>query len=155
MARRLGLSDREVRDVEHVALLHDIGKIAIPDAILHKPGPLNHAEWQTMRRHPLHSEQIIREVPALSHLAPAIRAEHERFDGHGYPDGLAGKAIPLASRITLVCDAYHTMTSHRPYRHAMTPQTARDQLTAGAGNQFCPHATAALLTILSPLPTER
>lgn len=150
VARRLGLNDPDVIDVKHVALLHDIGKIAIPDAILHKPGPLSEPERQVMRRHPVHSEQIIGDVPALSHLAPAIRAEHERFDGSGYPDGLAGEQIPLASRITFVCDAYHAMTSDRPYRRAMAPETARAELAAGAGSQFCPRATHALLDTLTP-----
>jgi hypothetical protein len=149
VARRLGLTDNEVLDVKHLALLHDIGKIAIPDAILHKPGPLSEPERQVMHRHPVHSEQIIRDVPALSHLAPAMRAEHERFDGGGYPDGLAGEAIPLTSRITFVCDAYHAMTSDRPYRRAMTPEAARAEVATGAGSQFCPRAAHALLDILT------
>ena len=122
VAALLGLSPELRGDVEKVALLHDIGKIGVPDAILHKPGPLNDEEWGTMRRHPLMGEELIAEVPGLRHLAPALRAEHERWDGRGYPDGLAGEEIPIASRITLVCDAYDAMTTDRPYREALDPR---------------------------------
>ncbi|MGI9184887.1 MAG: HD-GYP domain-containing protein [Solirubrobacteraceae bacterium] len=99
-------------------ILHDIGKLAIPDAILPKPGPLTEGEWAVMRTHPIASEQLLSQVPSLDHLRCAVRAEHERWDGAGYSDGLAGFEIPLASRITLVCDAFHAMTSARPYRRA-------------------------------------
>jgi response regulator RpfG family c-di-GMP phosphodiesterase len=148
VARRLGLSEEEVVDVSHVALLHDIGKIAIPDAILRKPGRLTDEEWEVMRSHPIASERLIRNVEGLGHLAPAVRAEHERWDGSGYPDRLAGGDIPIASRITLVCDAYHAMTSDRPYRSALTPGGAREELARGSGTQFCPEAARALLEIL-------
>jgi HD-GYP domain-containing protein (c-di-GMP phosphodiesterase class II) len=148
VARQLGLGEREVREVEQVALLHDIGKIAIPDAILRKPGMLTDEEWEIMRTHPVHSERLIRDVPGLGELAPAIRAEHEHWDGTGYPDGLAGESIPLASRITLVCDAYHAMVSDRPYRRAMDPDAARAEIAAGAGTQFCQTAAQALLEVL-------
>jgi HD-GYP domain-containing protein (c-di-GMP phosphodiesterase class II) len=106
-------------------MLHDIGKIAIPDAILQKRGPLTDEEWKIMRTHPISSERLIRNVPGLAHLAPAIRGEHERWDGHGYPDGLAGDHISLASRITFVCDAYNAMTTDRPYRHALPAAQAQ------------------------------
>ena len=148
VARRLGCSDEEVADVERVALLHDIGKIGVSDAILDKPGPLSEAEWETMRCHPVYGERLIRETPGLAYLAPAIRAEHERWDGSGYPDGLAGEEIPLASRITLVCDAYHAMTSDRPYRKALSPDAARGEVESGIGTQFCPAAAGALLELL-------
>jgi hypothetical protein len=149
VARRLVLTDDEVADVKHVALLHDIGKISTPDAILKKPGKLTADEWLIMREHPISSERLIRNVPGLEHLAPAIRAEHERWDGGGYPDGLRGEKIPVASRITLVCDAYHAMTSDRPYRKALAPAVARGEVEAGAGSQFCPRAAAALLAVLA------
>jgi HD-GYP domain-containing protein (c-di-GMP phosphodiesterase class II) len=155
VARKLGLSDAEVADVEQVALLHDIGKIAIPDAILHKPGKLDDAEWKTMRTHPSAGAELVAGAPGLTHLAPAIRAEHERWDGHGYPDGLAGEQIPMASRITFVCDAYDAMTSDRPYRRAMTESEARSEIDAGSGSQFCPTVTAAFFSVLdgsSPPP---
>ncbi len=148
VARALGLGEAEVVEVEQVARLHDVGKISTPDRILSKPGGLTGDEWQTMREHPLHSERLIGRVPSLSHLAPAIRAEHERWDGTGYPDGLSGRAIPLASRIVLVCDAYHAMTSDRPYRRALTPEAARRELLDQRGKQFCPDCAEALLSTL-------
>jgi HD-GYP domain-containing protein (c-di-GMP phosphodiesterase class II) len=131
-----------------VAMLHDIGKIAVPDTILGKPGSLTEEEWQVMRSHSESGEELIRNTPGLEHLAPAIRAEHERWDGGGYPDGLAGEGIPLVSRITFVCDAYHAMTSDRPYRSALPEDEARAELEAGAGTQFCPRCATALLDIL-------
>jgi HD-GYP domain-containing protein (c-di-GMP phosphodiesterase class II) len=145
VARSLGLDENATRDVEQIALLHDIGKVGIPDAILQKQGPLDDQEWQLMRQHPIVGERIIAGTPGLSHLAPAMRAEHERWDGSGYPDGLAGEQIPLASRVTLACDALHAMTSDRPYRSAMTLQRARQELRASAGSQFDPHVIKALL----------
>ena len=154
VARELDLSETEVKDVEQTALLHDIGKISIPDAILHKDGALTPEEWEVMRTHPICSERLIGNVPELAHLATAIRAEHERWDGGGYPDGLAGEQIPLASRITLVCDAYHAMTSDRPYRKAMPADRARAEIAAGAGIQFCPAGAGALLRILPAEPDE-
>ena len=148
VARKLGLADDQVADIRHVALLHDIGKISTPDAILNKPGKLTPAEWEVMRQHPISSERLIRNVPGLDHLAAAIRAEHERWDGGGYPDGLRGDDIPLLSRITLVCDAYHAMTSDRPYRSALDPAVARAEIEGGMGTQFCPSAARALLEVL-------
>jgi GAF domain-containing protein len=148
VARELGLDAVATQEVRQVALLHDIGKIAIPDAILLKPGPLDEHEQAVMRTHPIESGRIVERLPGLRHLAPAVRAEHERYDGTGYPDMLAGEAIPLASRITLVCDAYHAMVSDRPYRAALTLAEARAQIEAGAGGQFCPTAARALLATL-------
>jgi putative nucleotidyltransferase with HDIG domain len=148
VARELGLAAKETQEVRQVALLHDIGKIAIPDSILLKPGPLNEDEQRAMRTHPVESARIVERLPGLCHLAPGVRAEHERYDGKGYPDGLVGEAIPLASRITLVCDAYHAMVSDRPYRAALTRAEAREQIAAGAGTQFCPRAAHALLATM-------
>lgn len=149
VARALDLTEVEVSEVEKVALLHDIGKIGIPDEILRKAGPLTDAEWETMRRHPIMSERLISQVDGLEHLAPALRAEHERWDGAGYPDGLAGDEIPIASRITLVCDAYDAMTTDRPYRKALSAAAARKEIELGLGTQFCPRAAATLLKILA------
>ena len=148
VAEQLDLSEAQTRDVELTALMHDIGKISIPDAILGKEGPLDDAEWEVMRTHPIHSEQLIAGVPHLAQLAPMVRAEHERWDGGGYPDGLCGEEIPLASRITLVCDAYDAMTSDRPYRKAMSAEQAASEVAEGAGTQFCPTAAQALLAVL-------
>jgi diguanylate cyclase (GGDEF)-like protein len=153
VARRLGLGEAQTSEVEHIALLHDLGKIAIPDAILRKPGPLTSHEQTLMRQHPVVGAQILASMPELAHLAPAARAEHERWDGGGYPDGLAGEEIPIASRITLVCDAYHAMTSNRPYRRARSAASAREEIRREASAQFCPHAAAALLDVLLAAPT--
>lgn len=145
VARRMGLSEGEVAEVEQAALLHDIGKIGVGDAILNKPGALNDVEWQVMRMHPVIGEEIVASTKGLSHLAPAIRAEHERWDGGGYPDGLQGEDIPIASRIILVCDTFHAMTSNRPYRKALDVQAALEELEKNAGTQFCPRTIDAFL----------
>jgi response regulator RpfG family c-di-GMP phosphodiesterase len=149
VAEHLGLGPTEIAVVRDSALLHDIGKIAVPDAILNKPGPLTESEWEIMRTHPISGEAIVQDAPGLDHLAPVLRAEHERWDGTGYPDGLAGEAIPLASRITLVCDAYEAMTSARPYRRALSRQDAREEIARGAGTQFCPSSASALLEVIA------
>jgi HD-GYP domain-containing protein (c-di-GMP phosphodiesterase class II) len=144
-ARVLGLDEAQLLEVRQVAVLHDIGKVGIPDRILLKPGPLTPSEWNVMRRHPEIGARIIDAIASLAHLAPAIRAEHERFDGAGYPDGLAGEDIPLASRIVLACDAFHAMVSDRPYRQALLCSDARAELEANAGSQFDPRVVGALL----------
>jgi GAF domain-containing protein len=148
VAERLGLDRRAMDQIRQAALLHDIGKIAIPDAILNKPGPLTLEECEVMRTHPIIGEGIVSTARGLEELAPVLRAEHERWDGGGYPDGLCGEQIPLASRITFVCDAYHAMTSTRPYRAALSAEAAREQIAAGAGTQFCPASAGALLDVL-------
>jgi diguanylate cyclase (GGDEF)-like protein len=143
VARRLGLDDRLVRTTRHAAELHDVGKVAIPDAILHKPGPLDDAEWAFMRRHTIIGERIVAAAPALQDVAKAVRASHERWDGQGYPDGLAGEEIPVAARIVAVCDAFDAMVSDRPYREARTPEQALGELARCAHGQFDPHIVAA------------
>jgi len=148
VGRQLGLAGEALADLENAALLHDIGKIGIPDAILNKPGRLNDEEWDEIRRHSEIGEQIVASGP-LAHLAPVIRAEHERWDGKGYPDGLKGEEIPLASRIVFVCDAYHAMTSDRPYRKAMSHDDALAELARNAGTQFCPVTVAAALATIA------
>jgi response regulator RpfG family c-di-GMP phosphodiesterase len=150
IANELGVNEPDLMDVETAARLHDIGKIGIPDAILRKPAQLDELEWAEMRRHPEIGERIIASMPGLAHLAPVIRAEHERWDGLGYPDGLRGEEIPLVSRVLLVSDAWHAMTSDRPYRPAMSPDVALEELRHGAGAQFCPVAAEAALALLEP-----
>jgi PAS domain S-box-containing protein/diguanylate cyclase (GGDEF)-like protein/putative nucleotidyltransferase with HDIG domain len=150
VARRLELSSSDLAAVEQVALLHDIGKIGVPDSILQKPGTLDGPEWDRMREHPAIGARIVSSITSLDHLAPAIRAEHERWDGRGYPDGLEGDAIPLASRIILACDALHAMTSDRPYRKAMPLAEAEAELRGGAGTQFDPEVVDALIAELTP-----
>jgi diguanylate cyclase (GGDEF)-like protein/putative nucleotidyltransferase with HDIG domain len=145
VARLLGLSPADVDAVRDGALLHDVGKLAIPNEILHKPGPLTDAEWRVMAEHPAIGERILRRTPQLAHLAPIVRHEHERWDGGGYPDGLAGTAIPIASRIILACDAYNAMITTRPYRAAMSPRDAVAELRAQSGTQFDPDVVCALL----------
>jgi diguanylate cyclase (GGDEF)-like protein len=149
VADRLGLSEAAVAEVEAVALLHDVGKIGMPDAILRKPGALDDDEMLIVREHPLIGERILRQVPGLDSVARAVRHEHERWDGAGYPDGLRGESIPLPSRITLVCDAYHAMTSDRPYRAGMSHADAAAELRSCAGTQFDPAVVSALLDSLA------
>jgi HD-GYP domain-containing protein (c-di-GMP phosphodiesterase class II) len=148
VARELRLATRDVEQVEQVALLHDVGKVAVPDAVLQKNGPLTEPEVELVRRHPVVGARIVGSVSELAHLAPAIRSGHERWDGRGYPDGLAEDEIPLLSRITFACDAYDAMVSDRPYRPALPPKAAVNELRAHAGSQFCPRAAHALLTVL-------
>ncbi|CAA9495138.1 MAG: diguanylate cyclase/phosphodiesterase (GGDEF & EAL domains) with PAS/PAC sensor(s), partial [uncultured Solirubrobacteraceae bacterium] len=150
VARALGLPGHAVQEVEQVALLHDIGKVGIPDSVLHKPGPLDELEWELMRQHSALGGRILAGIASLAHLSAAVRAEHERWDGLGYPDGLSGTAIPIAARIILAADAYHAMTSDRPYRSAMPPAAALDELRACAGTQFDPAVVDALVAVVAP-----
>ncbi len=152
VGRELGLDARELAEAGQVALLHDIGKVGVPDHVLQKSGPLDDEEWAVMRTHPAIGARIIASVEGLAHLAPAVRAEHERWDGTGYPDGLAGEAIPLASRICLACDAYDAMTSDRPYRAALGYREAVAELTREAGRQLDPRVVDALLEVLRTHP---
>jgi len=137
-AQRLGLEPDDVEAVRQAAQLHDIGKVAIPEAILHKPGSLDDEEWTFMRRHSEIGERIIGEAPALSRVAAMVRASHERFDGGGYPDRLSGREIPLGARVVAVCDAFDAMITERPYSPAKTPEQAEHELRACAGTQFDP-----------------
>lgn len=148
VARNLGLSKEEAEDVERTALLHDVGKMGIPDAILSKPGSLEEWEWETMKEHPKIGEQILASIDSLAHLAPAIRAEHERWDDEGYPDGFSGEEIPLASRIVLACDAFHAMASDRPYCKAMSLEKAVEELEKESGRQFDPRVVRELLDLV-------
>jgi diguanylate cyclase (GGDEF)-like protein/putative nucleotidyltransferase with HDIG domain len=148
VAVELGMNGEDRTAVWQAAMLHDIGKAAVPDAILTKPGPLDESEWAFIRRHTMIGERILQGAPALAAAAPLVRSSHERFDGTGYPDCLAGCAIPLGARIIAVCDAYDAMVSDRPYRHALSRAQAREELQRCAGTQFDPDAVHALLTTL-------
>jgi diguanylate cyclase (GGDEF)-like protein len=143
VARQLGLPEADVGDLERAAELHDVGKIAIPDAILSKPGRLTEDEWAFIRRHPLIGERILSAAPSLLRVAQLVRMSHERFDGRGYPDGLEGDEIPIGARIILVCDAFHAMTSDRPYRSGMSEELAVEELRRCAGTQFDPAVVEA------------
>ncbi|MBI4898058.1 MAG: HD-GYP domain-containing protein [Actinobacteria bacterium] len=134
--------------VADVALLHDIGKIGIPNEILHAPGKLDEQQWDVMKQHPVIGERIVATIPGLEEVARAIRHEHERWDGNGYPDRLRQHEIPLASRIVLACDAWHAMTSDRPYRAAMSFVEARTELSRNAGTQFDPQVIGALINVI-------
>jgi diguanylate cyclase (GGDEF)-like protein len=156
VARQLGLAPHLVEQVRDAAQLHDIGKIAIPDTILNKPGPLDEEEWTFMRRHTIIGERIVSAAPALAEVALLVRSSHERYDGGGYPDALSGEAIPIGARIITVCDAFDAMTSDRPYRVAMMPQDALAELCRCAGTQFDPRVVDAFKNALyRPLESSR
>jgi two-component system cell cycle response regulator len=148
-AVRLGLDVEDVRAVRQGAELHDIGKLAIPDTILNKPGPLDEGEWAFMRRHTLVGERILAAAPALLDVAGLVRSSHERYDGKGYPDGLAGESIPLGSRVIGVCDAWDAMTTDRPYRRAIAREEALAELARCAGTQFDPVVIKAFHAVLA------
>jgi diguanylate cyclase (GGDEF)-like protein len=148
VGRRVGLRDGALRDLRFGAIFHDIGKIAIPDAILNKPGPLTDEEFAVVKRHPEIGEQILAPIPFLAEARRIVRHDHERWDGGGYPDGLRGEEIPLGARIVLVVDAWHAMVSDRPYRAGLAPEAAREELRRNAGSQFDPQLVAALLRCL-------
>jgi HD-GYP domain-containing protein (c-di-GMP phosphodiesterase class II) len=136
IALRMSLSSAEARDVRYAAMLHDIGKVAVPSEILLKPGPLTDEEWVTMRAHAAIGGELVGRIDAFAHLAPAVRASHERWDGGGYPDGLAGEEIPLAARIIAACDTYDAIVTDRPYREARSPREACAELRRVAGSQL-------------------
>jgi HD-GYP domain-containing protein (c-di-GMP phosphodiesterase class II) len=152
VADRLGLDAGRRRNVEFGALLHDVGKVAIPNEILHKPGPLSEAEWDVMRTHTIEGQRLLDHVGGfMREVGTIVRGSHERWDGAGYPDGRAADAIPLEARIISVCDAYNAMTTTRPYRRAMEPGAAAAELVRCAGTQFDPVVVGALLAEIGTL----
>jgi diguanylate cyclase (GGDEF)-like protein len=142
---RLGVAGRDLQDLVYAAELHDVGKVAIPDSILSKPGPLDAGEWDFMRRHTVIGERILAAAPSMTTVASIVRATHERSDGGGYPDGVSEEAIPLAARIIAVCDAYDAMVSSRPYRPATAHAQALAELRHCAGAQFDPGVVDAFI----------
>ena len=155
IGRELGLSQAELDLLGHAALFHDIGKLAIPDAILLKPVGLTPDEWALMQRHADEGARIIDRLGFLNDAVPAIRHHHERFDGTGYPDGLAGEDIPLGARIIHVADALDSMLTTRIYRAARPADEALDELRRGSGTQFCPRCVSALERLLHTNPAEQ
>ena len=155
VGRSLGMSEGALGALRSAAELHDIGKVAIPDAIVGKPGPLDQEEWEFVRRHTVIGQRIVTAAPVLKGVGELIRLSHEAWNGSGYPDGLAGEAIPLGARIIAVCDSYDAMTSDRPYRGRMSPAAALDELRRCAGTQFDPEVVAAFEVVMRDLASER
>lgn len=144
VGERIGMPRSQLAVLECAARLHDVGKLGVPDSILQKPGPLDEREWAVMRRHPEWGAEMVARVPGLEELAMLVRAHHERWDGEGYPIGLRGDAIPLASRVISVCDAFEAMVSRRPYRAPLSVETAMRELVAASGSQFDPTVVQAV-----------
>jgi HD-GYP domain-containing protein (c-di-GMP phosphodiesterase class II) len=146
---RLGLGFDQRRNVEFAALLHDVGKIAVPNEIINKKGPLDDAEWEVMRQHTIEGERMLKRIGGvLAEVGRIVRASHEDFDGSGYPDGLAGEEIPIEARIVTCCDAFSAMTTTRSYRKAMDTEAALEELRRCAGTQFDPQVVAVLLELV-------
>jgi len=148
VARHLGLKDIPLRQFELAALVHDVGKVELPSYLLNKPGPLTSEELAMIHEHPVIAERILSRVPALQSICPIIRAQYERWNGSGYPDGLAGEAIPLGGRIIHACAAFHAMASDRPYRRAIGLDQIINELLRQAGSQFDPRVVEALIIVV-------
>ena len=148
LARRLGVPKREMAHIQRGALLHDIGKMAIPDAILLKPGRLTAAEWRVIRQHPIQAIRMLERIPYLKPALAIPRSHHERWDGSGYPEGLSGTDIPFEARIFAVVDVWDALTSDRPYRKAWTGRKALNYLRDQAGTLFDPRVVKAFLEVI-------
>jgi response regulator RpfG family c-di-GMP phosphodiesterase len=147
IARAYGVPEADMRDLEHGVLLHDIGKIGIPDAILLKPGPLTPAEWKIMRTHPTVGRDLVAKIPFLRGAVPVVYHHHERWDGTGYPLGLKGEAIPLGARIFAVADAFDAMTFDRPYSRAIDLDSARAEIQRSAATHFDPGVVRSFVEV--------
>jgi two-component system cell cycle response regulator len=154
VGRKLGMPATELATLRQAAELHDVGKLAIPEEILNKPGPLSEDEWEFVRRHTVIGERILNAAPTLEGAATIVRSTHERWDGGGYPDKLADEAIPVAASIIAVCDAFDAMTSSRPYAPARTPQQAIRELVRCSGTQFDPAVVDAFASVQADLTAE-
>jgi len=150
LARRFTADNDQLRQIYWGSLLHDTGKIGIPDAILLKPGALNENEWLEMRTHPEKGHHLVAQIPGMKEAAEIILSHQERFDGNGYPRGLRDQQIPLGARLFAIIDTLDAMTSDRPYRAAMPLETALREMRKGAGSQFDPRVAEALVGL--PLP---
>ncbi len=153
VSRAMGLEDEKLEHVRRAADLHDVGKIAIPDSILFKPGPLDDSEWEYMHRHTIIGERILLSAPSLEPVAKLVRSSHERVDGTGYPDNLSGEDIPLGARIIAVCDAFDAMVGDRPYREPMSPEQAMEELKRCAGSQFDRSVVDVFEKVIATVPT--
>ncbi len=152
LAQEFGWSGERLEQLRIAAMLHDVGKVPVPDRILQKPGPLTDEEFEEVKKHPAVGAEMVARVDGVERIGPWIRHSHENFDGSGYPDGLSGEQIPLASRILLVADAFDAMTSDRPYRIALSMEAAVDQLRRNAGRQFDPRCVEAFEAYLEKGP---
>ena len=148
IARDLRLPSSEIENIRRAGLLHDIGKVNVPDEVLKKPGKLSEDETRLMNQHPVDGARFVERVSSLRHLAPVIRHHHERYDGRGYPDGLSGEAVPLGARVLLVADAFDAMTTDRPYRVALSKAEALGRIITNAGTQFDARVALAALRVL-------
>jgi HD-GYP domain-containing protein (c-di-GMP phosphodiesterase class II) len=149
IGERLGLGRRELRDLSYAARLHDIGKVGVPDLVLHKPGPLDDEERELIKGHSVWGADLVGRIPGLQDVARIVRHHHERYDGLGYPDGLVGRDIPLASRILTVADAYVAMTEDRPYRRARPRFEVDHEFRDCSGKQFDPYVVHALREVVA------
>ncbi len=147
LTKIFGNSERELELIRYAGLLHDVGKIAVPETILNKPFSLNEEEWKVMKRHPVISAEIVRPIKDLGEIAKWILYHHERWDGSGYPEGLKGREIPFFSRILAICDTYSAMVSDRPYRKGLTDESAREEIKKFSGKQFDPEIVEIFLTL--------
>ena len=147
IAARLGFSEQDRRDLELAGLLHDIGKIGVPEAVLHKPSRLSDEEFAHIRAHPERGEAILKPIAELRQVGRMVRAHHERYDGNGYPDRLAKIDIPLGARIMAVCDTYDAMTSDRPYRNGLPHNAAVKEILKNSGSQFDPEIVDHFLAL--------
>jgi HD-GYP domain-containing protein (c-di-GMP phosphodiesterase class II) len=149
VADRLGLEDHDRRHIESAALFHDVGKVAIPDEILDKPGPLTGEEWAVVRTHTIRGQELLAKAGGVpDEVGTIVRATHERWDGLGYPDSLSGPSIPLAARIISCCAAFNAMTTKRSYREAMSAEVALRELVDHAGTQFDPHVVKTVIAAI-------
>jgi putative nucleotidyltransferase with HDIG domain len=155
VADELGMDSRERRNVEFGALLHDVGKIAVPKSIINKPGPLTADEWVVVKAHTIEGQKMLDRVGGLlSDVGRIVRSSHERWDGSGYPDGLAGDQIPLGATVVSCCDAFNAITTDRPYRAARSTAEALEEMRAASGRQFNPVVVEALTRIAQRSPVE-
>jgi putative nucleotidyltransferase with HDIG domain len=148
VALELGWPSQAVGEAALAGALHDVGKLAIPPAVLNKPGPLTHDEWVLMRRHPERGAEMVGAHPGTARVGPAVRDHHERFDGRGYPDGRVGEQVPPVARLVAACDAYRAMREQRPYAEAMSAAAALNELWSAAGTQFDVDVVAALERVI-------
>jgi len=150
LGRELGLANEDLESLYLGGLFHKVGTVGVPASVLLKPGRLTDGERALLREHPVIGERMLRPLPRMRRAASVVRHEHERYDGHGYPDGLEGEEIPLPARVLLACDAYVAMTSERTFRPPMDPADAVAELRGSAGSQLDPDVVAALLRLLEP-----